>query len=125
MRRAQSAFRALAPLATELSAHWGKDEITLPDLRFRLIEGDARVTVPGWGGKADAWFLDGFSPAKNPELWEADLMVAVAAHTKPRGTAATYTAAGAVRRALAAAGFDVSRVPGYGRKRHMSLAVKR
>jgi tRNA U34 5-methylaminomethyl-2-thiouridine-forming methyltransferase MnmC len=89
-----------------------------------LIVGDARRTLPAWNGTADAWFLDGFSPAKNPELWEEALMAEVFAHTAPGGTAATYTAAGFVRRGLAAAGFAVSRVPGYGRKRHMTRAVK-
>jgi tRNA U34 5-methylaminomethyl-2-thiouridine-forming methyltransferase MnmC len=124
MRRAQAAFPALAPLAEELAPHWGRAAIALPDLRFRLVTGDARATLPGWGGVADAWFLDGFAPAKNPELWEPTLMAQVFAHTAPGGTAATYTAAGAVRRGLAAAGFEVSRWPGYGRKRHMTRAVK-
>ena len=124
MRRALEPFEDLNSLAEELSPHWGHAEIELPDLRFRLVEGAARITLPAWSGRADAWFLDGFSPAKNPELWQAALLNEVAAHTSPGGTAATYTAAGAVRRALAAAGFDVSRVPGYGRKRHMSVAVK-
>ena len=89
-----------------------------------MVVGDARDTVPDWDGRADAWFLDGFSPAKNPELWGADLMAEVARHTAPGGTAATYTAAGFVRRGLEAAGFDVTRVPGYGRKRHMTVARK-
>ena len=124
MTRAQAAFAALTPLARELAPHWGRAEIALPDLRFRLIVGDARETLPGWEGRADAWFLDGFSPAKNPQLWEPSLMAQVFAHTAPGGTAATYTAAGAVRRGLAAAGFEVSRGPGYGRKRHMTRAVK-
>lgn len=124
MIRAQAAFPTLQPLAEELSAHWGSSEITLADLNFRLIEGDARQTLPNWDGQADAWFLDGFSPAKNPELWGPKLMKDVAAHTKPGGTAATYSAAGAVRRALTQAGFDVRRIPGYARKRHMSVAVK-
>ena len=84
--------------------------------------GDARETLPTWEGRADAWFLDGFSPAKNPELWGADLMTEVARHTAPRGTVATYTAAGFVRRGLQAAGFTVERVPGFGRKRHMTRA---
>jgi tRNA U34 5-methylaminomethyl-2-thiouridine-forming methyltransferase MnmC len=82
--------------------------------------GDARETLPQWQGQADAWYLDGFSPAKNPELWADDLLAELGRHTAPGGTFATYTAAGAVRRALAAAGFDVSRQPGFGRKRHMS-----
>lgn len=75
---------------------------------------------PHGGGCADAWFLDGFSPAKNPELWSPALMHEVARHTAPGGTFATYTAAGDVRRALTAAGFAVSREPGFGRKRHMT-----
>jgi tRNA U34 5-methylaminomethyl-2-thiouridine-forming methyltransferase MnmC len=87
-----------------------------------VITGDARQTLPAWGGKADAWFLDGFSPAKNPELWEPVLMQAVGTHTKPGGTAATYSAAGHIRRSLSDAGFDVTRIPGYGRKRHMTRA---
>lgn len=92
------------------------------DVAFTLIVGDARETLPTWAGRADAWYLDGFSPAKNPELWQPDLMAQVARHTAPGGTAATYTAAGFVRRGLAEAGFDVTRAPGFGRKRHMSVA---
>lgn len=126
MIRAQTAFPGLAAIAEELRPHWetGAQQITLPDLRFTLIEGDARTTLPHLSHPADAWFLDGFSPAKNPELWGADLMATVAAHTVPGGTAATYTAAGFVRRGLAEAGFDVTRQPGYGRKRHMTTARK-
>lgn len=93
------------------------------DLRLDVIMGDARETLPAWQGQADAWFLDGFSPAKNPELWSETLMAEVAAHTAPGGTAATYTAAGFVRRGLEAGGFTVSRVPGFGRKRHMTRAT--
>ncbi len=98
-----------------------EERITLPDLDARIVVGDARDTLPRWDGMADAWFLDGFAPARNPELWEPDLIAAVAAHTAPGGRCATYTAAGTVRRGLAAAGFEVSRVPGFGRKRHMTL----
>jgi tRNA U34 5-methylaminomethyl-2-thiouridine-forming methyltransferase MnmC len=89
---------------------------------LRLVLGDARRTLPLSGIRADAWFLDGFSPAKNPELWEPALLAEVARHTALGGTAATYSAAGPVRRALADAGFTVARVPGYGRKRHMTRA---
>ena len=126
MRRAQSRFADLAPLAAELAPHWrGRaQEITLPDLHFTLITGDARQTLKPWPGMADAWFLDGFSPAKNPELWQPELMAEVARHTCPGGTAATYTAAGFVRRGLEAAGFSVTRQAGYGRKRHMTVAAK-
>jgi len=87
------------------------------------VTGDARLTLPDWAGRADAWFLDGFSPAKNPELWEPGLLAEVARHTAPGGSFATYTAAGAVRRSLAEAGFTVDRAGGFGAKRHMSRGV--
>ncbi|WP_282129495.1 tRNA (5-methylaminomethyl-2-thiouridine)(34)-methyltransferase MnmD [Roseobacter litoralis] len=96
-----------------------------PDIQLEVIIGDARSTVAHWQGQADAWFLDGFSPAKNPELWCEELLQDVASHTAPDGTFATYTAAGFVRRGLDAAGFDVERVAGYGRKRHMSRGALR
>lgn len=99
-------------------------QIIGPDYVLQLVFGDARLTLPQWDGVADAWFLDGFSPAKNPELWEDDLMQAVAEHTKQGGTCATYTAAGAVRRALECAGFSITRAQGFGRKRHMTKGRK-
>jgi len=116
---AHQAFPELKEIATELASLWG-NTITLPDLKFDLILGDARDTLPAWFKKADAWFLDGFSPAKNPELWEPTLMADVALHTKSGGSCATYTAAGFVRRSLQKAGFSITRSPGFGRKRHMT-----
>lgn len=126
MTRAQAAFPEMAEIAAGLAPFWaqGARQFTLPDLVFTMVEGDARETLPIWPHVADAWFLDGFSPAKNPELWSPDLMQAVHDHTAPQGTAATYTAAGHVRRALAEAGFTVTRQSGYGRKRHMTTATK-
>ena len=67
----------------------------------------------------DAWFLDGFSPPKNPEMWSDAVLAAVARASHQGTTLATYTSAGWVRRSLQAAGFEVERVPGYGRKREM------
>ena len=124
MIRAQAGFEALCEVADELAPFWrqGKRDIELPDLRFRLVIGDARQTVAGWSGAADAWFLDGFSPAKNPEMWQDDLLAAVGQHSAQHGTAATYTAAGFVRRGLEAAGFTVALTAGFGRKRHMITA---
>lgn len=126
MARALAAFPALAGLAGPLVAQWrGAGRIDLPGVEATVIAGDARVTLPGWPGRADAWFLDGFAPARNPELWEPALLAAVARHTAPGGTFATYSAAGHVRRALAEAGFAVERRPGFGAKRHMSAGVLR
>ncbi len=125
MTAALEHFPDLAPFADLLLDQWspGMGPVMFeggPILH--VIIGDARKTVPAWNDQADAWFLDGFSPAKNPELWDADLLNAVGQHTKPGGTAATYSAAGHVRRGLEAAGFTVTRTPGYGRKRHMTQA---
>lgn len=123
LARAHAAFPELADLAAGLRAGWAARHFTLGMVEARIIEGDAREALPGWQGRADAWFLDGFSPARNPELWGADLMAEVARHTAPGGSFATYTAAGHVRRALAAAGFEVARAPGFAGKRHMSRGV--
>jgi tRNA U34 5-methylaminomethyl-2-thiouridine-forming methyltransferase MnmC len=125
MRDALHHFPQLAPFAETLLAEWapgdGPKHLSGGPV-LEVIAGDARHTLPAWQGKADAWFLDGFSPAKNPELWEPSLLKAVGAHTKPGGTAATYSAAGHIRRGLTDAGFAVTRTPGYGRKRHMTTA---
>ena len=70
----------------------------------------------------DAWFLDGFSPSKNPEMWQPKLyhtMAKLSSYAHSKSTIATFTAAGHVRRGLEAAGFSVSKVPGFGRKREM------
>jgi tRNA U34 5-methylaminomethyl-2-thiouridine-forming methyltransferase MnmC len=123
---ALAAFPEAAPFADDTAALLADptQPLVRDDIEMRLIVGDARDTLPAWQDHADAWFLDGFSPAKNPELWGADLMTEVGRHTAPKGSFATYSAAGDVRRALVAAGFDVTRAPGYGRKRHMSTGRK-
>ena len=122
MARALQTFPEVARPAGLLVDQWakGQQEITLPGMTARIICADARDALPLWKGRADAWFLDGFSPAKNPQLWTPSLMADVARHTVPGGTFATYTAAGHVRRALSDAGFAVTRVPGYAFKRHMT-----
>ena len=119
---ALQAFPEARAVAERFLAQWamGSRRIELEGVVAEIIIGDARETLPEWDGMADAWYLDGFSPAKNPELWSPDLMAEVARHTAPGGSFATYTAAGQVRRSLAAAGFQVERLPGHGRKRHMT-----
>lgn len=124
MARALTSFPILEDLAAPLvrAMSEGGTRYAFDGIELDIILGDARKTLPQWGGIADAWFLDGFSPAKNPELWEQELLAEVARHTSPNGTAATYTAAGFVRRGLHEAGFEVDRVAGFGRKRHMTRA---
>ena len=120
--RTLQAFPETAPLADSFLGQWAAGlRIDLPGITADIIVGDARETLGAWPGRADAWYLDGFSPAKNPELWGDALMAEVARHTSPGGTCATYTAAGFVRRRLQAAGFLVERRPGFGTKRHMTV----
>ena len=130
MKRALGAWPDLLPLAERLLDHWPTDPVdpvTVPlgdDVRLAIRLGDARQLVPVWRGQADAWFLDGFSPARNPQMWSAELMKAVFARTRPGGSFATYTAAGWVRRHLQDAGFRVEKVPGFGGKRDMTRGFR-
>ncbi|WP_075181354.1 bifunctional tRNA (5-methylaminomethyl-2-thiouridine)(34)-methyltransferase MnmD/FAD-dependent 5-carboxymethylaminomethyl-2-thiouridine(34) oxidoreductase MnmC [Pantoea sp. 1.19] len=73
--------------------------------------------------QVDAWFLDGFAPAKNPEMWHDALFQQMARMARPGGTLATFTAAGFVRRGLQAAGFTMQKRQGFGRKRDMLTGV--
>jgi len=72
---------------------------------------------------ADGWFLDGFSPAKNPDMWSVDIFDAMAKLSKPHTTFATFTAAGFVRRGLQDVGFEVQKVKGFGCKRDMTVGT--
>jgi tRNA U34 5-methylaminomethyl-2-thiouridine-forming methyltransferase MnmC len=128
MKKALDPFEEFAGVAPHLLAVWsaqGCDAEIVPGVRLHVHIGDARVRLPEWSGAADAWFLDGFSPAKNPELWSERLLADVARHTRPWGTCATYSAAGVVRRGLQSAGFEVERIDGFGRKRHMTRGTLR
>lgn len=123
--RALANFPETRTVAGAFLTHWaaGRRSFSLGHAEITIVLGDARDTLVQWPHKADAWYLDGFSPAKNPELWSPELLAQVARHTRPGGTFATYTAAGHVRRALSDAGFTVTRQPGHGNKRHMSSGI--
>lgn len=123
--RALDHFPEARAVAAPFLTAWakGQTQFQLGPIQVEIILGDARDTLAHWPHKADAWFLDGFSPAKNPELWSPEILSQVAHHTAPNGTFATYTAAGHVRRALQDAGFHVERRPGHGKKRHMSAGA--
>jgi tRNA 5-methylaminomethyl-2-thiouridine biosynthesis bifunctional protein len=84
-----------------------------------LVVGDVRKALPRVDAAVDAWFLDGFAPARNPEMWGTEVMAEVARLSRRGATCATYTVAGEVRRGLEAAGFAVNKAPGFGRKREM------
>ena len=122
--RALAAFPDVDWAATQLIARWpgssrGVHRVEFPEVDAILDVAvmDAGEALAGWGGRADAWFLDGFSPALNPDMWSEALLAQVAARSAPGARAATFTVAGGVRRALAAAGFEWSKTPGFGRKR--------
>ena len=126
METALSHFGEVASYAQRLLDVWkGPGQYDFGSLSLDLIAGDANQMLPRWTGKADAWFLDGFNPAKNPEMWHPDLLACVASHTAPSGTFATYSAAGPVRRALETAGFSVIRAAGFAGKRHMTRGALR
>lgn len=122
MARALAAFPQALAVAGPVLDQWaaGARRIVLDDLEAEIVTGDARMSLAAWAGWADAWFLDGFSPAKNPEMWGEELMAEVVRHTAPGGTCASYTAAGFVRRGLETAGFRIERAPGFAGKRHMT-----
>ena len=88
-------------------------------VHLTLLLGEIASMLPAIDQPVDAWYLDGFTPAKNPDMWDERLFEHMQHHTQPGGTCATYTAASFVRRGLQQAGFDVQKVPGYGRKREM------
>lgn len=67
----------------------------------------------------DAWFLDGFAPSSNPDMWRPELFNTLQKLSAPGTTLSTFTCAGVVKRGLKAAGFELNKVPGYGRKREM------
>ena len=91
-------------------------------IHLMLLFGDVAETLPELQGAFDAWYLDGFAPAKNPEMWAENLFPLIASRTKPEGTLSTFSSAGNVRRGLQAAGFFVEKVKGFGAKREMTAA---
>lgn len=92
-------------------------------IHIMLLLGDVADTLPQLAGKFDAWYLDGFAPAKNPAMWSKDVFLQIAARTKPAGTLSSFSAAGHVRQNLTAAGFEVEKAKGFGVKRDMTIAA--
>ncbi|HEY9032823.1 MAG TPA: bifunctional tRNA (5-methylaminomethyl-2-thiouridine)(34)-methyltransferase MnmD/FAD-dependent 5-carboxymethylaminomethyl-2-thiouridine(34) oxidoreductase MnmC, partial [Pseudomonadales bacterium] len=88
-------------------------------ISLTLLQGDSTAMLRQLRYPVDAWFLDGFAPARNPDMWQPTLFNELARLSRPGTTLATFTSAGFVRRGLLEAGFAVHRVPGFGRKREM------
>lgn len=121
---------ALRPLADPLEAHWPPRTWNLHRLDFEegavellLAFGDVAAWLPQLDASVDAFFLDGFAPARNPAMWDARLFKAMARLAASGASVATWTAARAVRDGLRAAGFDVALAPGSHGKRDITRAV--
>lgn len=92
-------------------------------VRLTLMYGDVVEMLSVMTGKVDAWYLDGFAPAKNPEMWSDSVLKAIARLSAPGARLATFSAAGSVRRGLEAEGFSVEKRQGFGSKRDCVSAV--
>lgn len=93
-------------------------------VELTLMLGDANALWPAGPDGVDAWFLDGFAPARNPGMWTEALFTTLFSKSSAGATVATFSAAGVVRRGLEKAGFEVERHPGFGGKRHRVTAHK-
>ncbi len=93
-------------------------------IALNLFLGDVSDFLNALEGPVDAWFLDGFSPAKNNQMWNSDLYNHMGRISREKATAATFTVAGDVRRGLESAGFTWQKTPGYGGKKQMLQATK-
>jgi len=87
------------------------------DITLYLLLGDASSCLQQLNARVDAWFLDGFSPAKNPAMWSLELFTEMARLSVPGSTFATFTAASQVRKNLQKVGFEVTKTAGFQGKR--------
>lgn len=126
MQQAHAIWDDLATISQALLAQYsalteGVNRISLFSGRILLTLhiGDIQSRLPDIRTAIDAWFLDGFAPAKNPEMWKPTLFAHMARLSNSQSTFATFTSAGVVRRELLAHGFAVNKATGYGKKREM------
>jgi tRNA 5-methylaminomethyl-2-thiouridine biosynthesis bifunctional protein len=126
LKQLHARWPVFSELATILRGKWpvlvpGYHRIELDDGRvvLTLLLGDAAVSLPRLVARVDAFFLDGFAPTRNPDLWTPELFKTLAKLAAPDATLATWSVAGPVREALRAAGFVLEKCPGYGTKREM------
>lgn len=122
--RALAAFPELAEFSGHLIRRWphrarGVRRLDWPGegISLTLHVDDIAASLPDADFSADAWFLDGFSPARNEAMWTEALYLHIARLSAPGARLASFTVAGAVRRGLSAAGFEVAKAPGFGSKR--------
>ncbi|MDR2926212.1 MAG: bifunctional tRNA (5-methylaminomethyl-2-thiouridine)(34)-methyltransferase MnmD/FAD-dependent 5-carboxymethylaminomethyl-2-thiouridine(34) oxidoreductase MnmC [Azoarcus sp.] len=126
LARLHARWPELAPLAAELRAQWpvlasGMHRLHLAggQVCLTLYFGDVREGLAQIDARADAFFLDGFSPAKNPVMWSARVFHLLSRLAAPEATLSTWSVAGEVREGLRRARFAVEKAPGFGGKREM------
>ena len=111
----------------DIVGHNGFECISIPDLKIRLIlitEDIQKAINDICVSNIDAWFLDGFDPKKNPEMWEEDILKTVFDLSSCDSSFSSFTSVGRIRRALLENGFEVSKVSGFGTKRHRIIGKK-
>ena len=99
-----------------------------PHVTLHLLLGNAIDVLDEWVYPHDflgfdAWYLDGFSPNKNESAWDLKLLKKISSLSKKGTTASTYSVAGSVREALKESGFNIEKIPGIGKKKHILKAV--
>jgi tRNA 5-methylaminomethyl-2-thiouridine biosynthesis bifunctional protein len=121
---AVAAWHELQPLGRQLLANYppttpGFHRLVFPQdqIFLTLLIGDAAQQLAELEASVDAWYLDGFAPSKNPEMWSPEVFAQVARLSSPGARLASCTAAGPVRRGLQQIGFEVSKTAGFGGKR--------
>lgn len=124
IRHAIAPWPMLVPYVEKLCANYplpmqGIHRLVLGRVQLTLVWGEAAEWLPQLSAQCNAWFLDGFAPKLNPDLWVEDVFAQIARLSAPDATLATYTAASHVRRGLEAVGFAMEKSPGFGRKREM------
>lgn len=125
LQKAHEAWPNLENLAQKLHGCYPKApknglyELNFSPLHVKLVVGMAPEAIGLFHDSMDAWFLDGFAPSKNPQMWSNELFETIAKHSKTGATFATFTAASQVRRGMEAVGFNVKKRAGFGRKREM------
>lgn len=131
LEKSLSIWPQLQQMSKAFLSHW-PDQFDLNQLyrlsfgtiTLDLYIGEAKNMLPKLLQEQDAWYFDGFSPARNPELWQKSVFEMTYQRTKAQGTFSTYSAAGWVRENLAQAGYSVERVKGFAHKNHMTIGRK-
>ncbi|GAB0110340.1 bifunctional tRNA (5-methylaminomethyl-2-thiouridine)(34)-methyltransferase MnmD/FAD-dependent 5-carboxymethylaminomethyl-2-thiouridine(34) oxidoreductase MnmC [Pseudoalteromonas distincta] len=132
LKQALKAWPTLTPLSEQLLEQYPLNLAGCHRLEFNngqvlldLYFGDVLDSINTMSfaksGVVDAWFLDGFAPSKNPDMWQQSVFNSIVDISRNNATLATFTAAGFVRRGLIEAGFNVQKVKGFGRKREMII----